>query len=277
MLTGVLYVVGVPIGNIFDFSSRAIFVLKNVDFIIAEDSRKICFILSFLNFRNKIISISHNNEQYIADFLINQLTNGFSCAIVSDAGTPGISDPGYFFVNSAYVNGFKVVPIPGASIVATVVSVSSFAVNKFTFDGFLPKKELYKKIYFKKNLYEERVCIFFESADRLIATIFLMKEIFSLDRLIFIAKDLTKKFEFVISFKLGDFNFEFIDFYKQYFKGEFVVLLSGFKDQLLNNFNMNNCLLEDLINKDGFYNFIFFSSSLDKSVFAFYFFDFIKK
>lgn len=277
MTKGILYVIGIPIGNFFDLSNRAIFVLKNVDFILAEDSRKICFILSFLNFKNKVISISNNNESYVCNFLIKKLNTGQSAAIVSDAGTPGISDPGNFFVKSIYANGLKVIPIPGASIISTVISVSSFAVNRFVFDGFLPKKALYKKIYFKKILHEERVCIFFESADRLLETLLLIKSIFSLNRLIFIAKDLTKKFEFIMFFKLCDLNLDMFDFNNQFSKGEFVILLSGFEYQLFNINTITEHILLDLVVKNDFYKFVFYSAIFNKNKFIFYFFDFMKK
>jgi 16S rRNA (cytidine1402-2'-O)-methyltransferase len=254
-----LYVIGVPIGNIFDFSSRAIFVLKKVDFILTEDSRKICFLLSFFSIKNKVISISSYNENYISDFLIRKIKSGFSVAILSDAGTPGISDPGYVFVKCVYDNGFKVIPIPGASVVSTIVSISPFYFNGFIFDGFLPKKEVYKKIYFSKIIFEQRACIFFEVADRLLNTLFLMKNILSCDRMIFVAKDLTKQFEFVLSFRLSDLNYDyFFPAFKH--KGEFTLLLSGVCNNLFNKSDFNNDLIFSIFNNDCFFKSVFFSS-----------------
>ena len=142
-LKNVLYVVGIPIGNFFDFSNRSIFILKKVDFIISEDSRKTGFLISFFNFKNKIIVLNRENEKKICFSLINYMKNGFSAALVSDSGTPGISDPGNFLIKNSYLNDIKVVPIPGPSIISTVISISPFIIDRFVFDGFLPKKKIY--------------------------------------------------------------------------------------------------------------------------------------
>lgn len=256
----VLYVVGVPIGNIFDFSCRAIFVLKNVDFIIAEDSRKICFLLSFFNFRNKVLSVTSFNEKFICEFIINKLKNNFSAAILSDAGTPGISDPGNFFVNSIYEHGFKVISVPGPSVISAVVSISRLYFNSFIFDGFLPKKNIYKKIFFNKILYEKRACIFFEAAERLLETFLLMKDVLDPNRFVFLAKDLTKKFEAVYFFRLCEIESVFLNSSIFIFKGEFVILLSGDNSKCLYKNDINNFLFYNLFINDEFFKSIYFSS-----------------
>lgn len=260
LLKNVLYVVGIPIGNIFDFSSRAVFILKNVDFIIAEDSRKIGFIMSFLCFKNKVVVLNALNEKKICIDLLEKINNGFSSAILSDCGTPGISDPGHFLIKNAYLNGIKVVPIPGSSIVSTVVSVCTFDVAKFFFEGFLPKKKIYKKIFFNKIFYENHVCIFFETGERLIETFLLIKEVFVLGRRIFVAKDLTKKFEYMFSFDVKDFHINYFNYDKFFYKGEFVILLDSFKNNKLIEHIFDEVCIRNFFAKDLFFKSVIFSS-----------------
>ncbi|HIH2763753.1 MAG TPA: SAM-dependent methyltransferase [Candidatus Azoamicus sp.] len=259
-LNGVLYVVGCPIGNFFDFSNRAIFILKKVDFIIAEDSRKIGFLISFLNFKNKILVLNSKNEKKICLDLIRYIKNGFSAALVSDSGTPCLSDPGQFLINNAYLNKIKVLAVPGASVVSTVVSICFFNVSRFIFDGFLPKKKIYKEIFLSKLIYECRACIFFEVGDRLLETLFLIKSIFDSNRFIFIAKDLTKKFEFIFYFKLSEFNFSFFKSNDFSSKGEFVILLSSFDSNSLISKNFGDSFLLNFLKRDSFLRNLIFSS-----------------
>ncbi|CAB3976299.1 16S rRNA (cytidine(1402)-2'-O)-methyltransferase [Candidatus Azoamicus ciliaticola] len=269
-LKGILYVVGCPIGNFFDFSNRAIFILKKVDFIIAEDSRKIGFLISFFKFKNKILVLNVENETNVCSDLIKYIKNGFSAALVSDSGTPCVSDPGQFLINSAYSNNIKVVAIPGSSVVSTVVSICSFNVNRFIFEGFLPKKKIYKEIFLFKLIYECRTCIFFESGSRLLETLILFKSIFDSERLVFIAKDLTKKFEFIFYFKLSEFTVEFFESNNFLDKGEFVILLSSFDSNSLINKNNNCSFLFKLLNNDSFLLNIVLSSSFNVSNYLFF-------
>lgn len=266
----VLYVIGSPIGNFFDFSNRAIFILKKVDFIIAEDSRKIGFLVSFLNFKNKILVLNSENEKKVCSDLINYIKNGFSAALVSDSGTPCVSDPGHFLIEKAYINRIKIVGIPGPSVISTVVSLCFFDVNRFIFDGFLPKKKIYKEIVLSKLGYESRTYIFFESGDRLLDTLFLMKAVLSPDRYVFIAKDLTKKFEFVFYFKLFDLCNDFIKSIDFFDKGEFVVLLSPFKEHTLIQSNLNNKNLLEIFDTDYFFKSTAFASFLKFKNFLFF-------
>lgn len=259
LFSNVLYVVGIPIGNVFDFSSRAIFVLKNVDFIIAEDSRKIGFLLSFFSFKNKIVTLNSFNEKHIYISLIDNIKKGFSAAIVSDAGTPGVSDPGHYFIEHAYKKDIKIIPVPGPSVISSAISICCFTVNKFIFEGFLPKKKIYKEVLFNKLFYEERVCIFFESGERLFETLCLMKSIFNFERQVFIAKDLTKKFEFICFFNLFDFDISLFDSFNFSFKGEFVILLNGFNNNIF-RLNKNNNLLSDVFIRDNFFKSVIYSS-----------------
>ncbi len=266
----VLYVVGCPIGNFFDFSNRAVFILKKVDFIIAEDSRKIGFLTSFLNFKNKIIVLNAVNEKIVCKDLLFYIEHGFSAALVSDSGTPCISDPGQFLIKHAYDNYLRVIPIPGPSVISTVISIASFSINKFIFEGFLPKKKLYKEVLFNKLIYETRTCVFFESGERIVETLFLIKSIIRSERIVFIAKDLTKKFEFIFNFKLSNLNYDYITTVNFSTKGEFVILLSPLdeKDVFLNYFN--NISLYNCFRNDFFLKKIVFSSYFNLGSYLFF-------
>ena len=143
----VLYVVGIPIGNIFDFSQRAIFILKNVDIVATEDSRKAGLLLKFLNIKSKMISFNSYNEIALSNFLLYCIKNNISIALISDSGTPLLSDPGFFLIDLFYKNNIKIIAIPGISSLSTVLSISIFNIYNFIFEGFLPKKK-YIKIFF---------------------------------------------------------------------------------------------------------------------------------
>lgn len=251
LLKNVLYIIGMPIGNIFDLSNRAIFILKNVNIIVAEDSRKAIFLLSFLNINNKIMSLNSYNENYVTSLLLNNIKIGNSLALISDCGTPCISDPGNFLIKFAYDNKISVIPIPGPSVISTVISICSFPINKFIFDGFLPKKRIYKEIIFKNILVEKRSYIFFESGNRLYDTLFLIKNILKYDRIIFLAKDLTKKFEFIFFFNLNDLDDNFFNLNFFLFKGEFVVLISEQKSNF-SYLNFNEKKIFKLLNSTFF-------------------------
>lgn len=259
----VLYVVGLPIGNIFDFSCRSIFILKNVDFIVAEDSRKIGFLTKFFFFKNKIVVLNPFNEKHITNDIIYKINNGFSAALVSDCGTPCLSDPGNFFINEAYLNKIKIIPIPGASVLSTVLSLCKFNTSKFLFEGFLPKKKIYKEIIFKKLFYEDKTCIFFVSSIELLESLLLMKSIFLHDREIFIAKDLTKKFEFTFYFNLNNFDFNDLILDKFFFKGEFVILLNSFNSKSLIKFNFDTFNSINFLLNDKFFSYVLSVSFLE--------------
>jgi 16S rRNA (cytidine1402-2'-O)-methyltransferase len=144
-ITKIIYIIGVPIGNIFDFTQRAIFILKKSDIIATEDSRKIGLILNFLKIKNKILSINKYNELSMSNIIINYAKNGKNIALISDSGTPLINDPGFFLINHANKNNIKIVPIPGISALTTALSISSIKIQNFNFQGFMPKDVKNKK------------------------------------------------------------------------------------------------------------------------------------
>lgn len=271
-LKNVLYSVGVPIGNIFDFSQRAIFILKNVNIIATEDSRKTGFLLKFLNIKTKLISLRSCNELLLSKFLIDKIKAGGSVAFVSDSGTPLISDPGFFLLDCAYKNSVTVVPVPGISAFLTALSVSSFNIENFIFEGFLPKKKLYKEIFLKQFLYEKRIVVLFESSKRLLNTLLLMSTIFESKRKVFIGKELTKKFESFLIFDINQVN----DFLKTeskfFYKGEYVLLLDGAKCAMKYKSDIFLQFIDAFVKREKCFTFIFISSVLSKNIFYSYIF-----
>ena len=195
-MNGTLYVVATPIGNMDDITIRAINILKEVDIIAAEDTRNTLILLKKLNINNTKLIANHKfNEKHQCDFFINQLLSGKNIAIVSDAGTPCISDPGCILVNSAIKNNIKVVGISGASAVITGISISGFNALSFAFYGFLPRtnseiKEAIEKI--KDSSIS--VSVFYESPLRIKKTMRLICEIFPNSE-ICLCNDMTKMYE----------------------------------------------------------------------------------
>lgn len=271
-LKNALYSIGVPIGNIFDFSQRAIFILKNVDIIATEDSRKTGFLLKFLNIKTKLISLRAGNEFLLSNFLINKIKDGASVAFVSDSGTPLISDPGFFLLDCAYKNNIKVIPVPGISAFLTALSISSFDIESFVFEGFVPKKKIYKEIFLRQFLYEKKVVILFESSKRLLDTLYLMSYIFEPNRKVFIGKELTKKFESFLIVEINKIH-ELVKNQSEFFcKGEYVILLDGVK--VIRTFKSDSFLdfIDVFVKREHYFKFIFISSALSKNMFYDYVF-----
>jgi len=241
----ILYVIGIPIGNIFDFSQRAIFILKNVNIIATEDSRKSGILLKFLNIKNKLISLNKHNEIFISYLLLKNIKNGLSIALISDSGTPLLSDPGFFLINLFYKNNIKISPVPGISSITTIISVSMLNINKFIFSGFLPKNLLYKTVYLKQFLFEKRTVIFFDVSNRLEITLSIMKKIYSNNRKILIANNLTKLYEKIDCFELKNLNL-YKKKYNSLASGEIIILLDGYTN--LKNICINNKLITDINN-----------------------------
>lgn len=189
-----LYIVATPIGNLEDITLRALRVLREVDFILAEDTRRTNKLLSYYKIKNKIESFNDFNKERKTPYAINLLKDGKNIAIVSDSGTPGISDPGFYLVRECVKNNVKIAPIPGASSVVSALVASGLATNRFSFFGFLPKKES-KKRKFLENIGEnDETIVLFESPYRLIKTLELMNKVIPYFRIV-VAREMTKKFE----------------------------------------------------------------------------------
>lgn len=190
---GTLYIVATPIGNLEDISLRALRILKEVSLIAAEDTRRTLKLLSHYGIKNKLESYNDVNKLHKTKHVLNIL-HEHDVALVSDAGMPGISDPGYYLINQCIKNNISVVPVPGANAALSALVCSGLPTDKFVFYGFLPKKEKAKETIFKLLKDQEKTVIFYESPHRITKTLELMNLVFPEKRLC-LARELTKKFE----------------------------------------------------------------------------------
>ena len=189
-MSGTLFVVATPIGNLEDLTFRALRTLKEVDLIAAEDTRRTAKLLAHYEIRKSMVSLREHNEVKETPRLIARLERGENIALVSDAGTPGISDPGAHLVRAAHDHGIRVVPIPGASAVSAALSASGFGGNEFVFLGFPPSSGEARHDWFHRLATEARVAVFFESPHRIGRTINQLSEL--VKRPIAIGRELTK-------------------------------------------------------------------------------------
>ena len=227
---GILYVVATPIGNINDITYRAVEVLSNVYIIATEDTRHSKKILNYFGIKTKQISYHKHNEVERRDYLIKLLLEGKDIAIVSDAGTPSISDPGDIIISEAHKKNIMVSPIPGVSSVIAAISSSGFASDDFKFIGFLPKKNSKKLDILKiKNNFS---LVFFESPNRVINTLEELRKIYGGQKKILVAKEITKIYENINHLSLDDWFEYFSENNNERLKGEFVIIIP--KEELTN-------------------------------------------
>lgn len=221
---GKLYLVPTPIGNLGDMTFRAVEVLKGVDLILAEDTRTSGFLLKHYEISTQAHSFHAHNEHKKTDEIIEKLKSGTSIAQISDAGTPGISDPGFLLVRAALAADVPVESLPGATAFVPAIVNSGFPCDRFVFEGFLPhKKGRQTRIELLKD--EKKTSVFYESPHRLIKTLEQFKEILG-ERNVSVSRELTKKFEETVTGSLE----EVLDYFKsKTIKGEFVLVLEGVK------------------------------------------------
>ena len=225
-MTGTLFIVATPIGNLDDITFRAVEILKSVDIILAENTRHSKKLLQHLNITKPIRAFHEHNEREKTKAIIDELHSGKSIALISDAGTPLISDPGYFLVVQAKKEVLRVVPIPGASALITALSASGLASDSFTFLGFLPSKKIARIKLLKTLLNQTKTSIFYESPKRILATLTDMHAIFGDSREVCLAKELTKVFETIQTDSIPNLiNYLTADENNQ--KGEFVILIAA--------------------------------------------------
>ena len=223
---GKLYVVATPIGNLADFSFRAVEVLKTVDLIAAEDTRHIKMLLQHYGIVNKLVSLHQYNEDKASLIILEKLREGLSIALVSDAGTPLLSDPGMPLVKMVKEAGLDVVPIPGACALIAALSASGLPVSQFSFEGFLPRTSSARKAFFSERVNSPKTWVFYESCHRILASLQDMSEVLSLDREIVIARELTKLHETIVKVSLGE-ALDMVSQNENMRKGEFVVIVDG--------------------------------------------------
>ncbi|MEZ4844761.1 MAG: 16S rRNA (cytidine(1402)-2'-O)-methyltransferase [Bacteroidia bacterium] len=218
-----LYLVPTPIGNLSDITFRAIEVLKSVDLILAEDTRETKKLLTHFEISNAIESFHQNNEHQRVAAVIFKMNEGKKIAFCSDAGTPGISDPGFLLVREAVKNNFKVECLPGATAFVPALVVSGLPCERFVFEGFLPHKKGRQTRL--QNLQEEiRTIVFYESPHRLLKTLYQFKEYFGEERQICVSKEISKMFE---THYRGTVNEVIAQLEVATIKGEFVICVSG--------------------------------------------------
>ena len=219
-----LYIVSTPIGNLEDITLRALSVLKEVDLIACEDTRRTGMLLAHYQIKNRLISYHEYNKLRRTPEILELLRQGKRVALVSDAGTPGISDPGFYLIRAAIEHNYKVISIPGASAILAGIVIAGLPSDRFAFEGFLPKREGRKKKKLEDLKYEQRTMIFYDSPNRVKKTLNDMLNIFT-DRRIVLVRELTKKFEETIRGKISEV-LEILE--KRELKGEIVLIVEGY-------------------------------------------------
>lgn len=218
-----LFIVPTPIGNLEDITLRAINVLREVDFILAEDTRTTSFLLKHLGIENKLRSHHKFNEHATVQMVAESIAAGRNAALVSDAGTPGISDPGFLLVRTCVEAGIEVETLPGATALIPALVQSGFPCDRFCFEGFLPQKKGRMK-HLQSLVDEERTMIFYESPYRVVKCLEQFVEVFGAERLVSVSREITKKFEQTIRGTLSEVLEHFRTTEP---KGEFVIVLAG--------------------------------------------------
>lgn len=223
---GHLYVVATPIGNLADVSSRALDTLKTVGLIAAEDTRHTSRLLQHYQITTPMVSLNAHNEGNKVQLLIDKLLYGAHIAIVSDAGTPLISDPGFPLVRACYQHGITVIPIPGPCAAIAALSAAGLPTTHFTFEGFLPAKSKQRQATLAKLITETRTMVFYEAKYRIIDCLVDCVEIFGTERLAVIARELTKSHETIIQASLGELLAR-IQTDPEQQRGEYVLIIMG--------------------------------------------------
>ncbi len=229
VLDSTLYLVGTPIGNLADMSERAKKVLSEVDFIAAEDTRNSMKLLSLFGIKKEMVSYHEHNKKMSGERIVARLLAGESCAIITDAGMPAISDPGEDLVRLAAEAGIAVSVVPGPSAVVSALALSALSTVRFAFEGFLPPQKNERKKRLEAVKYDDRTLVFYEAPHKLRATLSDMEEIFGGDRKISLCRELTKLNEETMRTTIG----EAVEYYeKTEPRGEYVLVVSGFEGDM---------------------------------------------
>lgn len=225
-----LFVVATPIGHLDDMSYRAINVLKSVSLIAAEDTRTSAQLMKHFNISTPLTACHEHNESNKIDILIQKLLNGEDMALISDAGTPLISDPGFKLVRAAQANGIRVIPVPGACAAIAALSAVGLPSDRFSFQGFLASKQSQRLQQLEKLKDETQTLIFYEAPHRILDSVKDMAAVFGADRPVGFAREITKTFETIKNMALGELV-EFIaaDHHQQ--KGEIVLVVGGASEE----------------------------------------------
>ncbi|MDD4914606.1 MAG: 16S rRNA (cytidine(1402)-2'-O)-methyltransferase [Methylococcales bacterium] len=225
---GKLYVVATPIGNLADFSFRAVETLKQVDLIAAEDTRHVRMLLQHYGINKPLIALHQHNEDKASQGLVERMQQGQSIALVSDAGTPLLSDPGLPLVRLARQQAIDVSPVPGCCALIAALSTSGLPITRFSFEGFLPRTASARKNFFQHKLADATTWAFYESSHRIQAALEDMLAIFPPDHQIVIAREITKLHETIVGGELAQLS-ERVSTDDNMRKGEFVVIVAGIR------------------------------------------------
>jgi 16S rRNA (cytidine1402-2'-O)-methyltransferase len=225
-----LYVVATPIGNLADISRRAIHILTTVDYVLAEDTRHSKRLLHHYGINSKLRSCHEHNEHSLVDWVKQTLNNGASVALISDAGTPLISDPGFVLVRALREDGFCVVAVPGPSAIIAALSIAGLPTDGFVYDGFLPNKRSARQAMLSSYQHERRTVVLLESSHRIEACLEDVASTLGGDRQVVLARELTKRFETVLSGTATDIQ-EQLKQDPDQTRGEFVLMLAGHTDE----------------------------------------------
>lgn len=227
---GVLYIVATPIGNMQDLSPRAIDILNTVDLILCEDTRHSALLLTNFGIKTKTKALHEHNENEIAEQVANELLSGKKYALISDAGTPMISDPGFVLTRICHERNVKVVPIPGCCAFVTALSASGLPSNKFMFFGFISQKNKTRQEQLQNLMNADYTSIFYESSHRIEKTLSELKEVLGTQRKVCLARELTKQFETIVTASIDEIV-EYIKSDSNHRKGEFVILIEPAPEQ----------------------------------------------
>ena len=223
-MAGMLYLVPTPIGNLGDISQRCRETLENADFIAAEDTRVSLKLLNHLGIKKSLVSYYEHNKAFKGDKIVERILAGETCALVSDAGSPAISDPGEDLVKQCAAAGITVCAIPGPCAAITALSISGQATGRFCFEGFLSTSKKSRREHLESLIAETRTMIFYEAPHKLVSTLEDMAEVFGQDRPISLCRELTKLHEEVVRTTLGDAIAKYTENGP---KGEFVLVVAG--------------------------------------------------
>jgi 16S rRNA (cytidine1402-2'-O)-methyltransferase len=229
-MSGKLYVVATPIGNLEDLTPRARQTLASVDLVAAEDTRHTRGLLSHIGAKPALMALHEHNEEQAAHKVIDALRNGRSVALVSDAGTPLVSDPGYRVVRAAHDQGLSVVPIPGACAATAALSVAGLPSDRFCFEGFAPSKTAARRRWLQSLANESRTVIIYESVHRIGECLADLVDAFGAEREAFIGRELTKMHEQCVHAPLGELQRR-LEAGEIVAKGEFVIAVAGAAEQ----------------------------------------------
>ncbi|MGL4269700.1 MAG: 16S rRNA (cytidine(1402)-2'-O)-methyltransferase [Plesiomonas sp.] len=223
-----LYIVPTPIGNLEDITQRALNVLQQVDLIAAEDTRHSGLLLQHFGIQARFFALHDHNEQQKADVLVEKLRQGHSIALISDAGTPLISDPGFHLVRRCREAGLKVVPLPGPCAAIAALSASGIASDRFCFEGFLPAKTKGRQDTLRAAIEEPRTLIFYESTHRLLDSLQDMVTVLGAERYVVLARELTKTWETIHGAPVGEL-LAWVQEDEMRRRGEMVLIVEGAK------------------------------------------------